>query len=125
MAQAVDIPVIEIETSPYDILRGMKLAENYSGQYAIVGFPSIIRNVRLLCDLLQYKIDIYTWQKSDQVDLLLDTLRKKNYNMVLCDMITDTHARQHNLNSILITSGLESVESAIDQAVQISHSFKN
>jgi len=124
LAQAVDIPVIEIETSPYDILRGMKLAENYSGQYAIVGFPSIIRNVRLLCDLLQYKIDIYTWQKSDQVDLLLDTLRKKNYNMVLCDMITDTHARQHNLNSILITSGVESVESAIDQAVQISHSFK-
>jgi len=57
------------------------------------------------------------------VDSLLDSLRRKNYNMVLCDMITNTRARYHNLNSILITSGTESVETALDQAIRISKSY--
>ncbi len=36
-----DLPVVDIHISVYDVLRTMKLAENYSSLYAIVGFPSI------------------------------------------------------------------------------------
>ena len=57
--KVVDIPTIEVEFSVYDILRAIKLAENYSDRHAIVGFPAITRSAHLLCDLLQYKIDIY------------------------------------------------------------------
>lgn len=34
-----DLPVVDIHISVYDVLRTMKLAENYSSLYAIVGFP--------------------------------------------------------------------------------------
>ena len=36
-----DLPVIEITLSVYDVLRAIKMAENFSSRYAIVGFPSI------------------------------------------------------------------------------------
>lgn len=39
--QVTDLPVIEIQLSVYDVLRTIKLAENYSSLYAIVGFPNI------------------------------------------------------------------------------------
>ena len=53
------LPVIEIALSVYDILRAIKMAENFSSRYAIVGFPGITSSAQLLCDLLQYKVEIY------------------------------------------------------------------
>ena len=52
-----DLPVIEITLSVYDVLRAIKMAENFSSRYAIVGFPSITDSARLLCDLLQYRVE--------------------------------------------------------------------
>ena len=39
--QVTDLPVVEIQLSVYDVLSTMKLAENYSNRYAIVGFPAL------------------------------------------------------------------------------------
>ena len=41
---AVDLPVAEISISGYDILRTIKLAQNYSGKFAIAGFSPITEN---------------------------------------------------------------------------------
>ena len=51
IGKVTHIPVIEISLSVYDILRAMKLAENYSDKYAVVGFPGITGSAHLLCDL--------------------------------------------------------------------------
>ena len=65
--QVTDLPVVEIQLSVYDVLSTMKLAENYSNRYAIVGFPGITSSAQLLCDLLQYKVEIYTIHSADEV----------------------------------------------------------
>lgn len=122
IAQSTHTPVVEIGLSVYDILRAIKLSENYVQNYAIVGFPGITENAHLLCDLLRYDIDIFTIHDQNEVqDTLLD-LRSKGYRMVLCDMISTTHAKRLGLNAILITSGMESISAAIDQAVKLSNS---
>ena len=36
--EVTEIPVVEISLSVYDILRAIKLAENYQERYAIIGF---------------------------------------------------------------------------------------
>ena len=54
------LPVIDIPLTIYDIFRSIKLAENYTSKYALVGFPNITKNAHFLCDMLQYDIDIYT-----------------------------------------------------------------
>ena len=88
------IPVIEISLSVYDILRAMKLAENYSDKYAVVGFPSITSSAHLLCDLLQYKIDIVTIHNENEVESTLRELKKNGCRMILCDMISNTTAKR-------------------------------
>ena len=119
-----NLPVIEIEISVYDVLSTIKLAENYSNLYAIVGFPSITEPAHILCDLLGYQIDIFTVHSTNEATIILENLKRNNYRMVVCDMITHTIARHMELDAFLITSGLESLQMAIDQAIRISMWFQ-
>lgn len=123
IGRSTHIPVIEVSLSVYDILRAIKLAENYADRYAIVGFPGITGSAHLLCDLLQYRIDIFPIHSADEVQDTLKDLKRKGYRMVLCDMIANTTAKRLGLNAILITSGSESIATAFDQAVKLSSSY--
>ena len=55
LRERLDLPVVEVPILPYDIMRAMKLAENVSSHYAIVGFPGITEPAHILCDLLRFK----------------------------------------------------------------------
>lgn len=60
---AVELPVIDISISVYDILLSIKLAESYNGKF-VIAVSGITANAHLLCDLLQYDIDIITFKDS-------------------------------------------------------------
>ncbi len=118
--EVTEIPVVEISLSVYDILRAIKLAENYKERYAIIGFPNITGSAHMLCNLLQYQLDIFTVHSAEEVRPLLTKLKLQGYNMVVCDMISHTEAKLLGLNAILITSGAESIEDAFNQAIKVS-----
>lgn len=122
--QVTDLPVVEIHISVYDVLSAIKLAENYSALYAIVGFSGITEPAHTLCDLLGYNLNILTVQSADEVPQVLERLERDGYRMVVCDMVTHTIARQMGLDAFLITSGIESLHTAIDQALNISLWFR-
>ena len=121
--QVTDLPVVEINLSVYDVLRAMKLAENYTSRYAIVGFPNITETAHTLCDLLGYQLEILTVNHRDEVRGTLEHLRDTGCRMVVCDMVAHTIARQMGLDAFLITSGVEGLHGAIDQAINISQWF--
>ncbi|MFQ8689765.1 MAG: PrpR N-terminal domain-containing protein [Blautia sp.] len=113
----VEIPVVDIPISGYDILRTIKLAQNYSGKFVIAGFSGITKDARVLCDLLQYDIDILTFTTEADSTATLKAAKKKGCTLVLCDMTGSKAAQKLHLNSVLITSGTESINAAIDEAV--------
>lgn len=121
--QVTDLPVVDIQISVYDVLRTMKLAENYTSLYAIVGFPSITEPAHTLCSLLGFNLDILTVHSAAEVSHTLERLKEGGYRMVVCDMVTHTIARQMGFDAFLITSGVESLHTAIEQAVNISSWF--
>ena len=117
--KVTDLPVIEIRISVYDVLAAMKLAENYSDHYAIVGFPSVTQPAHTLCDLLGYHLDILTVRSAKEAFDTLEHLKENGYRMVVCDRVTHGIARRMELDAFLITSGAESLQAAIDQAINI------
>ncbi len=121
--QNTTIPVVEINISVYDILHAIRLADNYRGQYAIVGFPSITTSAKLLCDLLQYQIPIYTIHSSTEARERLTCLKRDGCGLVLCDVVTNSIAHDLEVNAILITSGMESLQEALDRAVKTHGTF--
>lgn len=123
IAANVSIPVVEIEITIYDILRAIKLAENYTSRFAIIGYAAITDCAKILCDLLKYDIDIITIDDDRNVYDEMQNLHAQGYEMVLCDMIGTSVAYEIGLNFILITSGKESIEAAFDQAIKSSQLF--
>lgn len=120
IAASTSIPVVEVSISVYDILRAIKLAENYTDKYAVAAYSPITDSARILCDLLQLDIDIYTIDETSDVLSLMQSLRAKGYGLVLCDTIGTLTASEAGLNYILITSGSESIEAAVRHAVELS-----
>ncbi len=118
--EEVYIPVISVDFSAYDILRAIKLAENYPYRYAVLGFPGITKKARILCDLLQKDMEIVTiYHEEDAKDALKD-LKQRGISMVICGTVGEDYAKMIGLSSILVLSGDESVEAAFDQAVEMS-----
>ena len=58
LEKASSLPVVEVGISIYDILRAIKMSESDSERLAIVGFPNVTANAGILCELMQYPIDI-------------------------------------------------------------------
>ena len=116
--ETTDLPVISIQLSVYDVLRTIRLAQSYSNLYAIVGFPDITEAAHTLCDLLRYELDILTVHSAEEVETTLQRLQQGGYRMVIGDMVTHTIARRMGFDAFLITSGAESLHTALEQAVE-------
>lgn len=125
LREQLDLPIIEIEISPLDILRAMKLGENISHDYAIVGFSNISRNARIICEIMETRIDIYSINHADEVEPILKEISVKGTRAILCDMIAYTTALRFGLNPVLIKSGEECIKSAFERARQLYYTYKN
>ncbi len=117
------IPVIEFPISFYDVLHAIKLADNFNEPYAVVGFTPVTTSAHLLRDLLQLDLDIYTLFSLEDAIPLMERLKEKEYRLIVSGMGIDSIARRNGINSILITTGRESLSSAIDQAVRLCSSL--
>lgn len=116
------LPVIEIDISMYDILCALNLADGLTGKTAMVSFANITSSAHLLCNLMKYNMDIYTIDSAEAVEPTLRQLQKNDYQSILCDMISNTTAKRLGLNSFLITSGVDSIRKAFDQALLLCRS---
>lgn len=116
------LPVIEIDVSIYDILCALKLADKPAGKTAMVAFDNCTSSARMLCNLMHYDMDIYTFESADAVEPTLRRLQENDYDSILCDVIANTTAKRLGMNSFLITSGVDSIRKSFDQALLLCQS---
>lgn len=118
------LPVIDIKLSVLDMMRAIKLAQGYSGKFAIVGYNTITNIAKQICELLQYDIIIKTIYNTTEIDKALLELRDCGISLIVGDVITTTHAKRLGLNTTLITTGKESIINAFNEVVILYNSFK-
>jgi len=113
------LPVIDIPISEYDILRALRLAQNFSAKHAVVGFPNVTSNINLLADLLSASLHPFTVYEESQVTEVLKKAVEEGFQSILCDTIVSVTAKEMGLNAILITSGAESIKKAFDDVLSL------
>lgn len=111
--------VLDVGISIYDVLRAIRLAQNYNGRFAVVGFHSIIYYAIVLKDVLQYEIDIFTVKATEEIGDELRRLKALGYTMIVGDVITTRTAKSIGLQTILITTSPESVDSVLDNSLSL------
>ncbi|ANS73501.1 hypothetical protein AWM70_01970 [Paenibacillus yonginensis] len=120
IAEAVDIPVIDVHVSGYDMLRVLTLANDFPRKKAIVGFSSITQGAKAITDLLDIPIDMYTIESEDETEELLKRLKQEGYQLIMGDVVTFETASRLGLLGILIQSGREAIFSAFKETKTVS-----
>ena len=90
------LPVVEIPVSMYDLLCTLKLAgvSKGTGTVSMVSFGNITANARLLCDLMDYDLDIHTVDDGADVDAILMGLKNDHCDAILCDAVSNAAAKR-------------------------------
>ena len=115
------LPVVEIEISMYDVLCTLQLVSGPTGKTALVSLANSAANADLLSRILGYDIDTFPLEAPEEVGPTLLRLRESGYRSFLCDVITDTTARQLGMRSHLIVSGADSIRRAYEHALRLCH----
>lgn len=121
----LDIPVIDIKTSAFDVLQALQLSEGITGKRAVVGFPGIADPARNTSDVLQLDLDIFTLLDEEDISDIAQLLWDRGFETVLCDVISSTAFRERGFNTILITSGAASVRQSIDEAIRMTRHIRD
>ncbi len=121
--ELVNIPVINVNFSPFDILRGLELASMTKHKHmAFVSFFEMHDTVKLLCEILKMPDDILIPappENSAGMRKLVEKLRKDGVDFFIGDGACVRCARDLGAESLLITSGPESIRDAIQNAAAI------
>ncbi len=113
----------DIAPSVYDILRIIRTANETGEKYAVVGYSSITQAAKMLRSIIQYDFRVCTIHSSEECIENLNVLKNQGFKLIVGDMMSVNCARDMDMQSLLITSGIESIESAIDSTVNILENY--
>jgi transcriptional regulator with PAS, ATPase and Fis domain len=114
------LPVIDIKLSILDMVRAIELAQGYTRKFAIMGYNTITDIAKDVCEIFKYDTIIKTIHNASDIESILLELKNQGINLIVGDVVTTTHSKRFGFNTILITTGKESVINAIDEAVQLN-----
>ncbi len=117
--ERMNIPVMGVEVSAYDMLRVIKTAQQSGKKFAIVGFDELIETSRLICEILRYKVPTYTIESEEDAERVIGGLPEKGVELVVGDVVTTEWAEKAAIPSLLLTSGTESVEKALKDVMEL------
>lgn len=120
----LDLPVVEIHISAFDIMRAMRLASNVSNHYAVVGFPNITASAENLRQLMQAEMEIHTVHNAEDANQILTRIQNSGERTIMCDMIAYTTARQMGMDVLLITSGTDAIREAYRDAMRLYRNYR-
>lgn len=113
----------DIAPSVYDILRIIRTANETGEKYAVVGYGSITQAAKMLRSIIQYDFRVCTIHSNDECMENLNVLKNEGFKLIVGDMTAVNCARNMDMQSLLITSGIESIESAIDSTINILENY--
>lgn len=126
--QAIDLPVVDVPIGGYDILRAYYQAKQFGGPIGIADVPDIIQGLESLETILGESFLKYTLKdQNEDIRNGIKTLKEAGAEVVIGKIAMAREARNFGLNSVIITSGKETVYQALKEAqrvLQIRHQEK-
>lgn len=121
LREALNVMVVETEVSAFDMLRSIKMAETTGKPFAVVGYENIIEPARTIVQILDLeRVEIRVVTQQTVVPCLRE-LVAMGIRFVIGDVMTTEAAAALNLQSILVTSSIDSIRKALRTATELSH----
>ncbi|WP_407313997.1 sigma 54-interacting transcriptional regulator [Desulfosporosinus sp. SB140] len=114
--QAVNIPVVEVEVTGYDILRALFPLRDKEGPFGIIGFPTVIKGCQTVAEMIGLKFHICELQEDDESLQSINEAEFAQTKIIVGDTIAVRYSEVLHRPVHLIKSGPESITTAILQA---------
>ncbi len=115
----VDIPVVELRMSSFDILRGFKNLLNYKGKICVTGYKNIIHGCEIIKELLNLDIVNVEIKNQKNAEKILKPYFDSGIRVFVGDTVCISVASKLNCKGYIIESGKESVIDAIRESRRI------
>ena len=119
----VNVPVYDVGLSGLDVLRAVRLAQNFSQNIGIIGYDRITKNMYQLSEILEWNYPIVTITSSEEAEPELQKFREMGISVIVCDVISTAIAPNLGMNAVLVTSGYETVENILNQAIRLTQGY--
>jgi PAS domain S-box-containing protein len=120
IAETLNVPVVEIQVSPYDILRCLHRLRDYRGVIGITGFRNVVRGCESLGNMLEMKIRQFVVESEEDALEKVTAAARDGVGMIIGDAVSVKLASKLGIGGMLVASGKEAVAKAIEEAQRIA-----
>lgn len=115
----VDIPVIEIKTTTFDLVEALEDVEDINKKIAVVGYRRVISGFKSIKKIAQRHLEILEVKSQDDITNVISLARKNGIEVFIGDSTVIEITEKLNVDGILLSSTKASIKIAIDEAKDI------
>ena len=116
---AVNIPVVEIQVSAFDILRALKKLLNFKGPIGIIGYKNVVFGIDTLIEVLKLDLIPVFFNDEEEAPRQVFEVASKGVKKFVGDTIGIKTVKEMGLEGYLIESGKEAILSSINEAYRV------
>lgn len=118
LKEHLQLPIISIEVSGYDLLRSFMEAKQYGRNIGIISFKNTLPQLKEFTGLLNLNIHEMTYTSPHEAILCIDKLEKQNVDVIIGSSLIFDLSQKRNFNAVL-TYSPNSIHNAFDQAIEV------
>lgn len=116
IAMALDVPVVEIFVSAFDLVRTVAAAKAYGRRIGVVGFRNVIYGCRTLAGVLDVMIEELEIRVAEEVSTVIEEARVSGLEVIVGDAVSVRCGQELGMAALLVNSGKEAIGLALRQA---------
>ncbi|MGB9812326.1 MAG: sigma 54-interacting transcriptional regulator [Thermovenabulum sp.] len=120
----VDIPVVEIKVSPYDILRQFKGLVKNNKKICVAGYKNVIYGCELIGEVFNINIIKTEFCEEEDIPEQIKQAIKSGAEIIIGDAVAINYASNFGIENRLITSGKEAIANAVNEAIRLIEEIK-
>lgn len=118
LREHLQLPVISIEVSGYDLLRSLMEAKRYGKKVGVISFKNALPPLKEFASLLNLDLYELNYHSPNEAIACIEELEKEKVDVIIGSSFIFDLSTKKNLNSILAYS-LDSIHNAFDQALEV------
>ncbi|AMW78421.1 hypothetical protein AMD27_05660 [Acinetobacter sp. TGL-Y2] len=118
LREHLQLPVISIEVSGYDLLRSLMEAKRYGKKVGVISFKNALPPLKEFASLLNLDLYELNYHSPNEAIACIEELEKEKVDVIIGSSLIFDLSTKKNLNSILVYS-LDSIHNAFDQALEV------
>lgn len=116
IAAHLDIPVVEIHVSAFDLLRALRHVGTIEGMVGMAGFSNVVYGCEEMGELLQIPVKGIIIENEEEAADKIRQASAAGIRVIIGDAVSAKEAMRQGLRGVLIPSGKEAVYKAVKEA---------